>query len=107
MKKLLAIISIVVLLCLSFALTALADENTAQEAAAQQTSEEKQSNGSDIDNMKEMEFEIDGESFLESLGYMGKGMFGIFVVTLVIIGAVAILNWHGRSLERRNQNKKD
>ena len=60
--------------------------------------------------MKEMEFEIDGEtfqSFLESLGYMGKGMFGIFVVTLVIIGAVAILNWHGRSLERRNQNKKD
>ena len=56
--------------------------------------------------MPPMEIDFNGENFVESLGLMGKGMIGIFVVTLVIIGVVAILNWHGRSLERRN-NKKD
>lgn len=57
--------------------------------------------------MPPMEFKVNGSNFLTSLGYMGKGMVGIFVVTLVIIGVVAILNWHGRSLEKRNQNKED
>lgn len=56
--------------------------------------------------MPPMEFKINGGNFLTSLGYMGKGMVGIFVVTLVIIGVVATLNWHGRSLEKRNQNKE-
>ncbi len=55
--------------------------------------------------MPPMEFDFNGDNFVTSLGYMGKGMIGIFVVTLVIIGVVAILNWHGRSLERRNSKK--
>lgn len=57
--------------------------------------------------MPPMDFDFNGDNFVQSLGYMGKGMVGIFVVTLVIIGVVAILNWHGRSLERRNNNRKD
>ena len=55
------------------------------------------------DEMPPMEVKIDGKAFLNSLGLMGKGMIGIFVVTLVIIGVVAILNWHGRSLENRRK----
>lgn len=30
--------------------------------------------------------------FLESLAYMGKGMLGIFIVTLIIIGVTMLLN---------------
>ncbi|MGM9645278.1 MAG: hypothetical protein ACI3XS_01115 [Eubacteriales bacterium] len=33
------------------------------------------------------------EQFLQSLAIMGKGMLGIFVVTLVIILMIAILNF--------------
>lgn len=58
------------------------------------------------DEMPPMEFKINGGNFVTSLGYMGKGLVGIFVVTLVIIGVVATLNWHGRSLEKRNKNKE-
>ena len=96
MKKLLIILSLaLVILCtLSVPVMAVAENG-------------EQSAEPSIDNMKEMEFEINGEAFVDSLVLMGKGMFGIFVVTLVIIGAVAILNWHGRSLERRNQNKDE
>ena len=57
------------------------------------------------DEMPPMEMKINGDAFVESLGLMAKGLIGIFVVTLVIIGVVAILNWHGRSLDRR-KNKK-
>ena len=57
--------------------------------------------------MPPMEFSFNGDNFVTSLGYMGKGMVGIFVVTLVIIGVVAILNWHGRSLERRNNKNRE
>ena len=60
--------------------------------------------------MPPMDFSFDDETldnFTTSLGYMGKGMVGIFVVTLVIIGVVAILNWHGRSLEKRNERKEN
>ncbi len=31
--------------------------------------------------------------FLQSLPLMGKGMLGIFIVTLVIIGCIALLNY--------------
>ena len=99
MKKLLIILSLALVILCTLSLPVMATaENTEQSAEPS------------IDNMKEMEIAIDSESveaFVNSLGLMGKGMFGIFVVTLVIIGAVAVLNWHGRSLERRNQNKKD
>ena len=99
MKKILAVLLVALIVCSAFALTTFATESKAADTG---TKEEPS-----IENMKEIEFEIDGEAFVDSLEFLGKGMFGIFVVTLVIIGAVAILNWHGRSLERRNQNKKD
>ncbi len=35
---------------------------------------------------------IDVQALLESLPYMGKGMLGIFIVTLTIILTVTILN---------------
>ena len=35
---------------------------------------------------------IDVQALLESLPYMGKGMLGIFIVTLAIILTVTILN---------------
>ena len=37
------------------------------------------------------------DKFLESLPYMGKGMLGIFVVTLVIIVSIMILNRVGNN----------
>ncbi len=37
-----------------------------------------------------MKFDVQG--LLESLPYMGKGMLGIFIVTLTIILTVSILN---------------
>ena len=39
-----------------------------------------------------MKFGIDVNAFLETLPLMGKGMLGIFVVTLVIVGAMLLLN---------------
>ena len=57
------------------------------------------------DEMPPMQVKLDGDSFLYSLGLMGKGIIGIFVVTLVIVGVVAILNGHGKSLEDRQKNK--
>ena len=57
------------------------------------------------DEMPPMKIRIDGEAFLHSLVLMGKGMLGIFIVTLVIIGVVAILNWHGKSMADRNAKK--
>ena len=39
-----------------------------------------------------MNFNINTEAFLSTLPYMGKGMLGIFVVTLVIIVSIMILN---------------
>ncbi len=35
---------------------------------------------------------IDVQALLESLPYMGKGMLGIFIVTLTIILTVTVLN---------------
>ena len=39
-----------------------------------------------------MNFGIDFAAFLDSLPYMGKGMFGIFLVTSVIVLFVNALN---------------
>lgn len=44
-----------------------------------------------------MKFGIDVNAFLETLPLMGKGMLGIFVVTLVIVGSMMILNKMGSS----------
>ncbi len=39
-----------------------------------------------------MKFNIDVAKFLETLPFMGKGMLGIFIITVVIIAAMLILN---------------
>lgn len=39
-----------------------------------------------------MNFEISIDKFMDSLPIMGKGMLGIFLVTLVIVGVVYLLN---------------
>ena len=106
MKKLLVTLSLTVILALvlSLAVFATGDKAEAQNNACAGC-EVCNPTKVEMDEMPPMEFELDGEAFLESLGYMGKGLVGIFVVTLVIIGVVATLNWHGRSLEKRNQNK--
>ena len=39
-----------------------------------------------------MNFTFTPANFVSSLEYMGMGMLGIFVVTLVIIGVVTLLN---------------
>jgi len=39
-----------------------------------------------------MNFNIDVNAFLSTLPIMGKGMLGIFAVTLIIIAAMAIVN---------------
>ena len=105
MKKLLAVVSLMLLLCSLFAFTVLATDESLPNACAGcevcNPSEE-----ANIDDMPEMEFKVNGSAFVDALGYMGKGMLGIFIVTLVIVGVVAILNWHGRSLEKRNNNKE-
>ncbi len=44
-----------------------------------------------------MNFNINTEAFLSTLPYMGKGMLGIFVVTLVIIVSIMILNRVGNN----------
>ena len=44
-----------------------------------------------------MNFNINTEAFLSTLPYMGKGMLGIFVVTLVIIISIMILNRVGNN----------
>lgn len=45
-----------------------------------------------------MEFSID--NFLAALPLMGKGMLGIFIVTLVIVAVVYILNYFTRPKEK-------
>lgn len=47
--------------------------------------------------------QINIPNFIESLGIMGKGMLGIFMVTVILIISVYVLNFLGRKLE----NKKD
>ena len=39
-----------------------------------------------------MKFNINTNALLETLPVMGKGMFGIFIVTLVIVLSIFLLN---------------
>ena len=39
-----------------------------------------------------MNFAFDTQAFIQTLPIMGKGMLGIFAVTVVIIGCILILN---------------
>ena len=94
MKKILVFALMLLVLVSTFALCVLAESTEA-------SGEEQNA----MDEMPPMEIRIDFEAFVNSLGLMLKGMIGIFVVTLVIIGVVAILNWHGKTLEDRNNRK--
>ena len=104
MKKLLIVLSLVLMLTLMLSLTVFAQAEKSQNPCE----------GCEIcnpetevsDEMPPMKIRIDGEAFLYSLGLMGKGMIGIFVVTLVIVGVVAVLNWHGKTLEDRKNNRQ-
>ncbi|MBO4983600.1 MAG: hypothetical protein J6D23_06030 [Clostridia bacterium] len=99
MKKLLIVLSLILMLTLMFSVTVFA-----QAENAQNSDQAYEAEGSDTevnDEMPPMKIRIDGKAFVHSLGLMGKGMVGIFVVTLVIVGVVAILNWHGKTLEDR------
>ena len=104
MKKLLIVLSLILMLTLMFSVTVFA-----QAENAQNSDQAYEAEGSDTevnDEMPPMKIRIDGKAFVHSLGLMGKGMVGIFVVTLVIVGVVAILNWHGKTLEdRKNKNQ--
>lgn len=102
MKKLLVILSLALVLCSLFALCVSATEEAVNPCEGCEICNPQE--GGSMDEMKPMEFKIDFDAFVNSLGLMGKGMIGIFVVTLIIVGVVAILNWHGKSLEdRRNK----
>lgn len=102
MKKLMVLVSLIAVLCLILCMPVLATEEVKDPCAGCEICNPEEIK---MEDMPEMVFDINGAAFVESLGYMGKGLVGIFVVTLVIIGVVAILNWHGRSMERRNKNK--
>ena len=43
------------------------------------------------------------ELFLETLGYMGTGLVGIFTVTAVIILSIFLLNKLGSALDKKQQ----
>ena len=101
MKKILVVLSLFVLLCTLLTTGVMATEAAATGTETTGAEAGTTEQGSAMDEMPPMEFEIDGEAFVDSLSYMGQGMLGIFVVTLVIIGVVAILNWHGRHLEKK------
>ena len=44
-------------------------------------------------------------NFLESLSIMGKGMLGIFIVTVILILSVYVLNFIGRKIEKKNDDQ--
>lgn len=43
-------------------------------------------------------------NFIESLGIMGKGMLGIFVVTAILIISIYVLNFIGRKIEKKKDD---
>lgn len=104
MKKLLLIISLALVLCTLLCVTALATEEVINTCIGCEVCNPTSTEVND--EMPPMKVQINGAAFVESLGLMGKGMVGIFVVTLVIIGVVAILNWHGKTMDDRKNKKQ-
>ena len=102
MKRFLSVLLLSLLLVSLLSLTAFATEQKEAGTSTCENCEVCNPDKAEVKNTKEMEFKIDTDAFVDSLSLMGKGMVGIFVVTLVIIGVVATLNWHGKSLEERN-----
>lgn len=105
MKKFLLIVSLIAVLSSLFCITALATDKVTENSSTCQGCEICNPTPEVEEEMPPMKVKIDVDAFVSSLGLMGKGMFGIFVVTLVIIGVVATLNWHGKSLEARNEKR--
>ena len=49
---------------------------------------------------------LDIANFVTSLGIMGKGMLGIFIVTAILIISIYLLNFIGRKIEsKKNDNE--
>ncbi len=55
-----------------------------------QTTEQETEEVTEADNRLNFQWNVDG--MLDTLPMMGKGMLGIFLVTLLIVASVAILN---------------
>ena len=49
---------------------------------------------------------IDFNNFLASLPIMGKGMAGIFVVTIILIISIYILNFIGNRIGKKDDEEK-
>ncbi len=104
MKKLLMVLSLILMLAVVFSLTVFAQAEKTQNPS--EDYEISNLNAEADDEMPPMKIRIDGKAFLNSLGLMVKGMIGIFVVTLVIVGVVAVLNWHGKTLDDRKNKRQ-
>ena len=48
---------------------------------------------------------IDIANFMLSLGIMGKGMLGIFIVTIILIASIYLLNFIGRKLSKKKDEE--
>ena len=48
---------------------------------------------------------IDIANFITSLGIMGKGMLGIFIVTAILVISIYVLNFIGRKLQSKKDDK--
>ena len=49
---------------------------------------------------------IDIANFITSLGIMGKGMLGIFIVTAILVISIYVLNFIGRKLQSKKNNNE-
>ena len=48
---------------------------------------------------------IDLGLFKQSLGIMGKGMLGIFIVTIILVASIYLLNFIGRKLGKKKDEE--
>lgn len=84
----------------------VAEENSEEIVlfAAEEASEETATEAATVVADEKDSF-ITPDAFLASLPYVGKGMFGIFLVTALIIGSVALLNKLTNPKKKKDDNK--
>lgn len=84
----------------------VAEENSEEIVlfAAEEASEETATEAATVVADEKDSF-ITPDAFLVSLPYVGKGMFGIFLVTALIIGSVALLNKLTNPKKKKDDNK--
>jgi Na+-transporting methylmalonyl-CoA/oxaloacetate decarboxylase gamma subunit len=49
---------------------------------------------------------IDVQGFLDTLPIMGKGMAGIFIVTIILITSIYVLNFIGNRIGKKDNDDK-